>query len=42
MCSHTFAYYPMVESLTACMTAIDQTAWQTIMKTSLSALLYNI
>ncbi|CAF3465404.1 unnamed protein product [Rotaria socialis] len=35
MCSHTFSYYPMVESLTACMTAIDQTAWQTIMKTSL-------
>ncbi|CAF2018482.1 unnamed protein product [Rotaria magnacalcarata] len=35
MCSHTFSYYPIAESLTACLTAIDQTAWQTIMKTSL-------
>ncbi|CAF1310464.1 unnamed protein product [Rotaria sordida] len=34
MCSHTFSYYPLVDSLAGCMTAIDETAWRTIMNTS--------
>ncbi|CAF1240142.1 unnamed protein product, partial [Didymodactylos carnosus] len=34
MCSHTFSYYPFVDSLSACMTSIDETAWRTIMNTS--------
>ncbi len=39
MCSHTFSYYPFVDSLSACIASIDETAWQTIMNTSSSVLL---
>ncbi|CAF1311005.1 unnamed protein product [Adineta ricciae] len=36
MCSHTFSYYPLVDSLSACMSRIDVKSWQMKMNTSLN------
>ncbi|UJR17775.1 hypothetical protein I4U23_004673 [Adineta vaga] len=40
MCSHTFSYYPLVDSLSACMTRIDMAAWQ--IKMNMSTTIDNI
>ncbi|CAF1311025.1 unnamed protein product [Adineta ricciae] len=36
MCSHTFSYYPFVDSLSACMSRINVKSWQMKMNTSLN------